>query len=215
MKKLKVSFYIGVKERVMSVEKKKTKGFHLGRRRIAFVALILLIFASLEVYAQTYVQIHSLSVVTEENAQSFAQQSIGGSDSFFKIDTYNFSSSGCRWLLILETLKNTTNPENWAFVDIFKTEQNGSYFVSSIDLLILDVKGQYKNSNEQGESFDITLDHIFDNSNYTTVRIIYTWFSTGISDAVFNLTVRVYQRTLIGLIPKEQVTIPLNTTITA
>jgi hypothetical protein len=199
----------------MSVEKKKTKGFRLSRRRIAFVALILLIFASLEVYAQTYVQIHSLSVVAEENAQSFAQQSIGGSDSFYKMDMYNFSSSGCRWLVILETLKNTTNPENnWAFIDIFKTEQNGGFFVSSTDLLILDVRGQYKNANQQWELFDMTLS-TFDNNNYTTVRIIYDWFPTGISDAVFNLTVRVYQRTLIGLIPKEQVTIQLNTTITA
>lgn len=149
----------------MSVEKKKTKRFHLGRRRIAFVALTLLIFASLEVYAQTYVQIHSLSVVAEENAQSFAQQSIGGSDSSYKMDMYNFSSSGCRWLVILETLKNTTNPENnWAFIDIFKTEQNGSFFVSSTDLLILDVRGQYKNANQQRELIDVTLS-TFDNDN--------------------------------------------------
>jgi hypothetical protein len=192
-------------------EKKKTKGLRLGRRRIAFVALILLIFASLEVYAHTYVQIHSLPVVTEEKIQSYAQR-FEGPDSVYKLDTYTFSSSGCRWLLLWETRKNTSTSENLDFVDIFKVEQNGSFFVINTDLLILDVRDQYKNDYRQGE-FGPRLDGIFDYNNYTAVRIAYDWSVVGIYDAVFNLSVRVYQRTLIGLIPKEQVTIPLNATI--
>lgn len=196
----------------MTVEKKK-KSFRLGRRGIVFVALILLIFASLEIYTQTYVQVFTLPVVTEENAQSFMQQSARGSpDSFYKMDTYNFSSSGCSWLLVLETLKNTSVPENSAFVDIFKVKQNGSFFVLSTDLVILSVRALSQDAQSSGQ-FEAMFDGIFNNNNYTIARIDYFSPGPGTYDAVFNLTVGIYQRTLVGLIPKEQVTIPMNTTL--
>jgi hypothetical protein len=100
-----------------------------------------------------------------------------------------------------------------AFVEIFKTQQNGSFFVLSTDLLIVDARCQYQNANQQAEFFGMDETTTFDYNNYTTVRMIYSYFTTGLSDVVFNLTVRVYQRTLIALIPEEQVTIPLNTTL--
>lgn len=46
----------------MLEEEKKAEVHRFGRRKIALVALTLLIFDSLEVYAHTHVQIHSLPV---------------------------------------------------------------------------------------------------------------------------------------------------------
>jgi hypothetical protein len=197
----------------MVVEKGKTKLVLFRHKRIVAIVLILLVLVSVEVYAQTYVQIINLPVVSEADARNFAWQEIGGSDSFFKLDNFSFSSSGCCWLLILETEKNATIPtECWAYIDIFKIEQNESFLVFGTDLQILDVTVQYINAPEQGGIFP-TVD-TFDYNNHTVVRVIYDWLKQGTSGALFNLTVRVYQRTLIGIVPKEQVTIPLNTTLT-
>jgi hypothetical protein len=71
-KGLRFSLHIVVQEGVMLEEEKKAEVHRFGRRKIALVALTLLIFDSLEVYAHTYVQRHSLPVVTEEEVHGFS-----------------------------------------------------------------------------------------------------------------------------------------------
>ena len=76
------------------LEKENKVNVHrFGRRKIALIALLLIIFASIEVYAHNYVQIHGLSVVSEEEVQT----------EFSNLQYYTgnsaFSSSGCRWLV--------------------------------------------------------------------------------------------------------------------
>jgi len=191
-------------------KEKKVKVFR--HKKIIAITVTIVVLASLEIYAQTYVQIHVLPVVSEADAQNFAWQEMGGSNSFYKLNNFTFLSNGCRWLLILETEKNSTVIDQWTFIDIFKIEQNGSFLVYGTDLQILGVTVQYINAPEQGGIFPTV--NTFDNNNYTVVRVIYLWSQQGTSGALFNLTVGVYQRTLIGIIPKGQVTIPLNTTLT-
>ncbi len=193
-------------------KEKKARVALFSHKTIIALTVTILVLASLEIYAQMYVQIHNLPIVSEANAQNFVWQEIEGPTSFFKLDNFTFSSNGCRWLLILATLKNGTAPTYWTFIYIFKIEQNGSFLVYGTDLQILGVTVQYTNAPEQGGIFPTV--NTFDNNNYTVVRVIHDWFKLGTSGALFNLTVGVYQRTLIGIIPKEQVTIPLNTTLT-
>jgi hypothetical protein len=194
-------------------KEKKVKVDLFRHKKIIAITVTVVVLVSLEIYAQIYVQIHILPVVSEVDAQNFAWQEIGGSNSFYKLNNFTFLSNGCRWLLILETEKNSTVPtDQWAFINIFKIEQNGSFLVYGTDLQIIGVTVQYINAPEQGGIFPTV--NTFDYNNYSVVRVIYDWFQQGTSGALFNLTVGVYQRTLIGIIPKGQVTIPLNTTLT-
>jgi hypothetical protein len=57
------------------------------------------------------------------------------------------------------------------------------------------------------------LDEITYGSNYTAIRIDYELGEIGTYQINFDLQVRVYQRTLLGLIPKEDITIPIDATV--
>ncbi len=50
-------------------------------------------------------------------------------------------------------------------------------------------------------------------TNYTAISVYYTLGEQGTYQISFNLHLRIYQRTLLGLIPKEDVTIPINATV--
>jgi uncharacterized membrane protein len=91
----------------------KAKMFLSRRKKIALVTLTLVILASLEVYAHTYVQVHSLTVVTENDAMdSFAYGQITG--------TYVFSSAGCRWLVVW-TAEEASTSMNDGFISHFQS----------------------------------------------------------------------------------------------
>ena len=183
------------------MKKEQKAKVHLTvRKKIAFVALVLVIFVSLEVYAHSYVQIHSLPVVSEEEVQTRF------SNFPYYTGSSAFSSSGCRWLV--GWLVRRPAPQN-GYVDIFKTEQNGSYFVLGTDLLILDLKASSNNT----IYFWAHMDVIDYESNYTAIRINYELGEMGTYQINFDLHVRVYQRTLLGLIPTEDITIPINATV--
>lgn len=107
----------------------KAKVFLSRRKKIALVTLTLVILALLEVYAHAYVQVHSLAVVTEDEAmRSFAYGQITG--------THVFSSAGCRWLVVWTAVEASTST-NDGFISIFKVEQNRSLFTLNTDLVIV------------------------------------------------------------------------------
>lgn len=184
----------------MLQKENKTNLRRLGRHKIALVALSVIVFASIEVYAHTYVQIHGLPVVSEEEVQTRF------SNSLYYTGNSAFSSSGCRWLV--GWLVRRPAPQ-WGYVDIFKTEQNGSYFVLNTDFVVLDVEATSNNTS----SFSAHMDEIDYESNYTAISIDYELGEIGTYQINFTLHVRVYERTLLGLIPKEDVTIPINATV--
>jgi hypothetical protein len=183
------------------LEKENKVNVHrFGRRKIALIALLLIIFTSIEVYAHTYVQIHGLPVVSEEEVQTEFSNS-----QYYTGNSY-FSGSGCRWLV--GWLVRRPAPQ-YGYVFIFKTEQNGSYFVLSTDFAVLGLEATSNNTS----SFSAHMDEIIYESNYTAIRIDYELGEQGTYQINFELHLRVYERTLLGLIPKEDVTIPINATV--
>ncbi|MCJ7631135.1 hypothetical protein MUP77_01855 [Candidatus Bathyarchaeota archaeon] len=178
----------------------KVNAHRFGRRKIALIALILIIFTSIEVYAHIYVWIHGLPVVSEEEVQT----------RFSNLQYYTghsvFSSSGCRWLV--GWLVRRPVPQN-GYVFIFKTQQNGSYFVLNTDFVVLGLKATSNNTS----SFTAHIDEIDYESNCTAIRIDYELGEIGTYQIDFELYLRVYERTLLGLIPKEDVMIPINATV--
>jgi hypothetical protein len=183
------------------MEKDAQAKVHVSRRKkIALGVLILVILVSLEVFAHTYVQIHGLPVVSEEEVQTRF------SNSQYYTGNSVFSSSGCRWLV--GWLVRRPAPQN-GYVSVFKTEENGSYFVLNTDFVILGLEATSNNTS----SFSAHMDEIDYESNYTAIRIDYELGEIGTYQINFELHLRIYERTLIGLIPKEDVTIPINATV--
>jgi hypothetical protein len=179
----------------------KAKMFLSRRKKIALVTLTLVILASLEVYAHTYVQVHSLTVVTENDAMdSFAYGQITG--------TYVFSSAGCRWLVVW-TAEEASTSMNDGFISIFKVEQNRSLFTLNTDLVIVRLEPK---SNHTGWFF-AELDEFLYESNRTDARIAYYFGEIGSYQIDFGLVVRVYEQTLLATLPREEIRIPLETTI--
>ena len=178
----------------------KVNVHRFGRRKIAIVVLAIIIFTSIEVYAHIYVQIHSLPVVSEKEVQTLF------SDRQYYTGSSAFSSSGCRWLV--GWLVRRPAPQN-GYVSIFKTEQNGSYFVLNTDFAVLGVEATSNNTSY----FSAHMDEIDYESNYTAIRIDYELGEQGTYQINFDLLVRVYERTLLGLIPKEDIVIPINATV--
>jgi hypothetical protein len=177
----------------MSEEDKGAKIHHFSSRKIALVILVPLAVACVEVYAHAYVPINSLSVVSEEKALRFANYT----------GTYNFSRSGCRWLVGW-----TSSDPQFGYVDIFKIEQNRSLLVLQTDLMIL---GLEPASNSTGIAAH--LNETYYAGNFTDLRITYDSVQSQTYQIGFGLQVRVYERTLLGLIPEGDVTIPVNITI--
>ncbi len=168
---------------------------------MVLVTLLVLVFALIEVYAHIYVQVHSLPVVSEEQVRKIF------SNSFYYTGNSAFSSSGCRWL-VGWLIRTPPTPQN-GYVSIFKTEQNGSFFVLNTDFAILNLEAASNNTSY----FSADMGEIDYGTNYTTISVYYTLGEQGTYQINFNLHVRIYQRTLLGLIPTEDVTIPINATV--
>ena len=86
------------------------------QKKIALVVLILVILVSLEGFAHTYVQIHGLPVVSEEEVQ------IMFSNPQYYTGSSAFSSSGCRWLV--GWLVRRPAPQN-GYVSILRPSKMG------------------------------------------------------------------------------------------
>ena len=170
------------------------------RRRIVLVAFSVIILVSVEVYAHTYVSLHGLPVVSEEEVKTEF------SNPQYYTGSSALASDGCRWLV--GWLVRRPAPSA-GYVSIYKTQQNGSLFALSTDLLILDLEATSNNTNY----FWAHMDKIDYESNYTTIRIDYELGEMGTYQIDFALHVRVYERTLLGLILKEDITIPIKATV--
>jgi hypothetical protein len=143
------------------------------------------------------VQIHGLPVVNEEEVQTIF------SDRQYYTGSSAFSSSGCRWLV--GWLVRRPAP-HWGYVFIYKTEQNGSYFVLGTDFVVLGLEAASNNTS----SFSAHMDEIDYESNYTGISIDYELGEIGTYEINFELHARVYERTLLGLIPVEDLAIPIS-----
>ncbi|HVP15931.1 MAG TPA: hypothetical protein VMT42_01015 [candidate division Zixibacteria bacterium] len=184
------------------MEKEAKAKMHLSRRKkIALVALILVILASLEVYAHTYVQIRSLPVVTVDEAMhSLPFENNTG--------TYVFSSAGCQWLIVWKADEASTSM-NYGYISIFKVEQNRSLFTLNTDLVVARLD---PTSNHTGW-LDAALDEVLYENNRTDASIRYYFGEIDTYQIDFGLVVRVYEETLLATLLREEIRIPLETTI--
>ena len=181
--------------------KKKVKVNRINRKVTAIAALMIFVLVLLEVYAHTYVQVHRLPVLTEEEALKLIP--------YYYNSTCTFSSDGARWLVALQNKKPTPSL-NFAYLYIFKMEQNRSFLVQDIDLLIL---GLNSTSNSTGGYFLARIEELDYQSNFTVVRIWYDIGQIGTYQVDFGLRVKVYEETLLGSIPKEEMKVPVTATI--
>ena len=171
-------------------------------RRIVIVLIsIILVLILLEIYAHTYVQLHILSVVPENEAiLSFPYgQSTG---------TYAFSSAGCRWLLVWKADEGSTSM-NYGFVSIFKVEQNKSLLTLNTDLVVLKLEPRSNNSGW----FSAELDEVLYESNRTSARTKYYFGKIDTYQIDFGLVVQVYEETLLATFLRNEIRIPLETVI--
>ena len=172
-----------------------------NRRIVIVLIAIILVLILLEIYAHTYVQLHVLSVVPENEAiLSFPYgQSTG---------TYAFSSAGCRWLIVWKADEGSTSM-NYGFISIFKVEQNKSLFTLNTDLVVARLEPI---SNNTGW-LSAELDAVLYESNRTDTRIKYYFGKIDTYQIDFRLVVQVYEETLLATFLREEIRIPLETVI--
>jgi hypothetical protein len=173
----------------------------ITRRLLALLTLLisLVAFVIVEVYAHSYV--HSPPVISKEEAFNLVYFYSNGSKEF------THSTHGCtvRWLAIW-SIKKPTPSLNYAHVYLFKTEQNNSFLVQSLEIIPVALRATANNSNSH---FHAWLDEVFQEDNYTEVIITYDFGEIGTYDVDFGLVVKIYEKTLLGYLPLEEVKIPI------
>jgi hypothetical protein len=185
-------------------EAKKTGKYSFTKRqKIGIIVLILVTLVSIEVYAHYYVQVSALPVLTEEEAlkQLAIYQWWNG--------TYAFVSNGGSWFVVWR-IPRTMPSENFANFFIFKIGQNSSIGVLRTDLQVLKPS---PTSNSTAGCFVPFSAEISDEGNYTAIVIPFDVGWVGTYKVDFDIHVRVYQETLLGLVPKEDIELPMNVTL--
>ena len=173
----------------------------VSRRLLALLTLLitLVAFIIVEVYAHSYIR--SLPAISKEEASNFVYFYSNGSKEF------SHSMHGCtvRWLAIWSINKPTPSV-NHARIYLFKIEQNSSFLVQSLEVIPVALRATANNPNSQ---FHAWLDEVFQEDNYTEVIIEYDFGETGTYNVDFGLVVKIYEQTLLGYLPLEEVKISI------
>jgi hypothetical protein len=98
---------------------------------------------------------------------------------------------------------------NYGYISIFKVEQNKSLFTLNTDLVVLKLEPRSNNS----EWLSTELDEVLYESNRTDASIKYYFGEIGTYQIDFGLVVQVYEETLLATLLREEIRIPLETTI--
>ncbi|UCE95128.1 MAG: hypothetical protein JSV51_05140 [Candidatus Bathyarchaeota archaeon] len=165
-----------------------------GHKYIILVSLVLGVLL-LETYAHTYISIHQLPQLSENEALKLVP--------FYYNGSTTFHGSCGRWLAIWQGDKPKPST-NLAYIYLFKTEQNSSLLVQSTDVVVLGIEPM---SNSSVSDFSAYISNIFYESEYILVGISYEFGSIGTYEIDFGLRVKVYDKTLLGFLPKEEIRI--------
>ena len=171
------------------------------RRLLALLTLLitLVAFVIVEVYAHSYVC--SLPVTSKEEAFNLLYFYPNGS----KEVTHRTHGCTVRWLAIW-SINRPTPSVNHARIYLFKIEQNSSFLVQSLEIIPVALRATANNSNSH---FHAWLDEVFQEDNYTEVIITYDFGEIGTYNVDFGLVVKIYEKTLLGYLPLEEVRIPI------
>jgi len=181
--------------------RKERAGFHISRRLAIIIILVLMGLVLLEIYAHLYVSVHHLPPLTEDEALNLVPSPHNGSQTF--------SSGGTRWLAVYRVTKPTSSA-NFVYVYLFKIDQNGGLFVQSTDIAIC---GLEPSSNTTGSNFHANINEIISETNCIIIKIVYEFGEVGTYHVDFGLRFKVYDKTLLGYLPKEEVRVPIKITI--
>jgi len=182
----------------------------ISRKALAFLLiLVLAAVIALEVYAHTYVP--HLSVTSEEEALASVESYMwwaNGTTIFHR----EFGHCSVDWLFTW-WFKEATPATNFFYIRIFKVNSSVSLLVQ--DLEIVPLKLQTTSSGMYRENAVYAwLGGVGHYGNYTWIRIGYDIGYPGIYDVNFNLSIKVYAKTLLGYLPIEDTTISINVTMT-
>ncbi len=175
----------------------------LSRRKKYAIVSIVLVAVLLELYAHTYVEVHALSVVPED--EGHAKRSGPG-------DSYRFVQGNCEWVftyVIERPAHNSHNGYVWAY--IFKIGENKSVFTGPTSLLVSNVK--LSHIKDVYFYFDPDEQVFYD--NYTGIRLDLDFQGNGSYPIHIDVNLNFYQQTVIGIIPVGQVSIPIDATVVA
>jgi hypothetical protein len=175
-----------------------------SRKRRITVAAVLLLVVLLEVYAHSYVQVHAISVVPEEEADKL-WASYGP-----YVGSYRFTQGNCIWF-VKWMIEKPTSHSSYAWVRIFKVWENTSFLTSPASIAVSSVKKAAEIENFEC-FFDVNRDVLYE-GNSTYVRLELHFGENGYYPINLNLTVNFYHPSLIGIIPAGEVTIPINGTV--
>jgi len=184
------------------VAKSKIRRFFRKKKVVATFIVVFAFFLS-EIYAHNYVYVHSLPVLTEE--QAFDELRRGA---WSWNGTYEFSSSSCRWLVVWK-LPGLTSEINYFHVFIFKIYQSSSLWIQRTDLAVW----SHPTSNCSG-CYGVAYTVPISYGEYIGLDIPYiTETGPGTYEIDLGVRVRIYQETLLGLLPQDEIALPINATV--
>jgi len=184
----------------------------ISRRVLAFLLILVLVAViALEVYAHTYVP--HLSVTSEERALAYMWWG-NGTQIFHR----EFGQCSVDWLFAW-AFKKPTPSINAFYIYIFKVNSSGSLLVQDLEIIpllehrLLKLQTTSNGMDREGAVVAL-LDGVGYEGNYTGIRIRYDIGYVGVYDVTFNLSTKVYAKTLVGYLPIEDTTISINVTMT-
>lgn len=164
---------------------------------------VLVVFVIAEFYAHSYVS--GLKVISRDEAFDEVYHHFNGSSEF----SHSVHGSTVRWLAVW-TLQTPISTDNHAWIYLFKTGQNSSLWVHTLDIQPVTFKPTCNNSISH---FHLTLEEVSYHDNHIFVTIEYDFGEIGTYEVDFGLVVKIYQKTLLGYLALEEVKIPIQETI--
>ncbi|MEM1540195.1 MAG: hypothetical protein QXJ07_02285 [Candidatus Bathyarchaeia archaeon] len=161
------------------------------------IILVFMVLVLVEICAHFYMRVHNLHVLTKEEALRLVL--------FYYNGSKTFSGSGASWLAVWR-IKKPTSSINFAYVYLFKIEQKGSPFVLSTDIAIIRIE---PSSNSTSSKFYASIDEIIPEAKCLIIVIKYDFGEIGTYQIDFGLHVKIYEKTFLGYLPKEDVKIPI------
>lgn len=167
------------------------------RKRAVLVASVLLVLILLEAYAHTYVQPGSFNTIPQNEAILFSNISDTGNCTFMQGNS----------LWLVKWYIGNTSTFTPVTIAIFKISENCSLLNPATGIIISNLQIDY-------DSGVLSLFKTYGTTNYGSDRVdlrdVLIFPSNGTYNFTYNLNIKFYQNSILGLIPNGETTIPLN-----
>jgi hypothetical protein len=173
----------------------------LNKKRLVIITVVLILL--LEVYAHSYVPMHALSVVPDDQAKA-DRGGLGGS--------YEFVESNCRWIVkwVREKPSESRQHTGYFWIWIYKVSENTTSLSSGSSILVSGISARY-GTNDSRVFYGLE-NYIIYGINRTDLRTELFFDENGTHEITLSLELKFYQRTPIGILPTGTHIIPINGT---